>query len=60
VILFAAQFIPSYTRVLSPSVELDPFFIATMVTVISTISKFIAGLMLAIGFWTMARVANKT
>jgi hypothetical protein len=58
-ILFAAQFIPSYTSVLFPSIKFDPFFVALMVTLIATISKFIAGLMLAIGFWTMARVANK-
>jgi hypothetical protein len=58
-ILFAAQFIPSYMSVLFPSIKFDPFFIAIMVTIIATISKFVAGLMLAIGFWTMARVANK-
>ena len=58
-ILFTAQFIPSYTTALFPSVKFDPFFIATMVTIIATISKFIAGFMLAIGFWTMARVVNK-
>jgi hypothetical protein len=58
-IIFAAQFIPSYANILFPSIELDPFFIATMVTIIATLSKPVAGLMLGIGFWTMARVANK-
>ena len=59
-IIFAAQFIPSYAGILFPSIKLDPFFIATMVTFIATLSKPIAGLMLGIGFWTMARVAQKT
>lgn len=58
-ILFAAQFIPSSASTLFPSLELDPFLIATMVTIIATLSKPVAGLMLGIGFWTMARSANK-
>jgi hypothetical protein len=58
-IIFLAQFVPSYASTLFPSLELDPFFIARMVTIISTLSKPIAGLMFGIGFWTMARVADK-
>jgi MFS family permease len=58
-ILFLAQFVPSYATVLFPSIDLDPFFLAYFVTLIATISKPLAGLMLGIGFWTMARAAEK-
>lgn len=59
-VFFLAQFVPSYTTLLFSSIKPDPFFMATWVTLIATISKPLAGLMLALGFWTMARVAEKT
>lgn len=57
-VFFLAQFGPQYVSVLFPSIQLDPFFISTLVTVIATISKPLAGLMLGIGFWTMARLVE--
>lgn len=59
-VFFLAQFVPSYTTLLFSSIRPDPFFMATWVTLIATVSKPLAGLMLALGFWTMARVAERT
>jgi hypothetical protein len=58
-IFFAAQFIPLYTSVFLPLIKFDPFFTSTLVTIIATLSKPFAGLMLGIGFWTMASVVEK-
>ena len=59
-VFFLAQFVPSYTTLLFSSIRPDPFFMATWVTLVATVSKPLAGLMLALGFWTMARVAERT
>jgi hypothetical protein len=56
-IFFLSQFIPTYVPI--SSVHADPFFISALVTIIATISKPIAGLMLGIGFWIMARLVEK-
>ena len=53
-IFFLSQYIGLYAKILLPFAHLDPFFIATMVTVVVTTSKPVAGLMLLIGFWTTA------
>jgi hypothetical protein len=58
-IFFMSQYVALYANILFPFIDLDPFFISTMVTVVGTISKPVAGLMLAIGFWTIARVVEK-
>lgn len=58
-IFFLSQYIILYANILLPFIYLNPFFIATMVTVVATTSKPIAGLMLGIGFWTTAKKVEK-
>jgi hypothetical protein len=58
-IFFLSQYIVLYANILLPFITLNPFFIATMVTVVATTSKPIAGLMLGIGFWTTAMKVEK-
>lgn len=55
---FLAQFTPSLTNLLSPLLKLDSFTVARWTTVIVTISKPIAGFMLAFQFWAIAKVTS--
>lgn len=55
---FLMQFSGSFVNGISPT-SLNQFFLASLVTLIISFSKPIGGLMLGIGFWTMARFARK-
>jgi hypothetical protein len=56
---FLAQFSPSYMAYLPiPSLVPNQFYMATLTTLISTISKPLAGLMLGIAFWSMAKLTE--
>jgi hypothetical protein len=56
---FFAQFTPSITNFVSPILKLDSFTVARWTTVIVTVSKPIAGFMLAFQFWAIANVTSK-
>jgi hypothetical protein len=58
-VFFVGQFIAFFTSDISTIMGIDQFFLASATTLITTLSKPLGGLMLAIGFWSMARVARK-
>ena len=58
-IFFIAQFTPYITSFISPALSLDSFSVARWGTLIVTISKPIAGLMLGLQFWAIAMVTAK-
>jgi hypothetical protein len=57
---FFAQFTPSVANFLSPILKLDSFTVARWTIVIVTVSKPIAGFMLAFQFWAIAKVTSKS
>lgn len=57
---FFAQFTPSVANLLSPILKLDSFTVARWTIVIVTVSKPIAGFMLAFQFWAIAKVTSKS
>jgi hypothetical protein len=57
-IFFIGQFIASFSNEISSVFNVDNFFLASFTTVILTLSKPLGGLMLGIGFWSMARVGK--
>ena len=58
-IFFMAQFTPFLTNFVSPALSLDSFTVARWSTLIVTMSKPIAGLMLGLQFWAIAMVTAK-
>lgn len=58
-VFFVGQFIAFFTNDISTIIRIDQFFLASATTLITTLSKPLGGLMLAIGFWSMARVARR-
>ena len=58
-IFFMAQFTPFLTSLVSPALSLDSFTVARWSTLIVTMSKPIAGLMLGLQFWAIAMVTAK-
>jgi hypothetical protein len=57
-IFFIGQFVASFPNEISTIFNVDKFFLASFTTVIITLSKPLGGLMLGIGFWSMARVGK--
>jgi hypothetical protein len=57
---FFAQFTPSVANFLSPILKLDSFTVVRWTTVIVTVSKPVAGFMLAFQFWAIAKVTSKS
>jgi hypothetical protein len=57
---FFAQFTPSVANFISPILKLDSFMVARWSIIIVTVSKPIAGFMLAFQFWAMSRVTSKS
>ena len=58
-VFFIGQFIVFFTNDISSIFKIDQFFLASLATVITTLSKPLGGLMLGIGFWSMAKVATR-
>ena len=56
---FLMQFSASFASIVSPITGLNQFYLTGLVTLIISFSKPIGGLMLGIGFWTMAKFAGK-
>ena len=60
-VFFIGQFTAFFINEIYSITKIDQFFIASMTTLITVLSKPLGGLMLAIGFWSMAKVgANKS
>jgi hypothetical protein len=57
-IFFVGQFVASFTNEISSMVHVDRFFLASFTTIIITLSKPLGGLMLGIGFWSMAKLGK--
>jgi hypothetical protein len=57
-IFFIGQFVASFPNEISTIFNVDKFFLASFTTVIITLSKPLGGLMLGIGFWSMAQVGK--
>jgi hypothetical protein len=57
---FIGQFTAFFTNEISSTFGVDEFFLASLTTVITTLSKPLGGLMLGIGFWSMARVEKRS
>ena len=55
-VFFIGQFVSSFTNEISSIINVDRFFLASFTTIIVTLSKPLGGLMLGIGFWSMAKV----
>ena len=58
-VFFLGQFVASFTNEISSIINVDRFFLASFTTIIVTLSKPLGGLMLGIGFWSMAKVGRK-
>jgi len=58
-VFFIGQFVASFTNEISLIINVDQFFLASFTTIIITLSKPLGGLMLGIGFWSMARVGKR-
>jgi hypothetical protein len=59
-VFFLVQFPLIFTKVLLPEVSINQFVIVSWITLIASLSKPIGGLMLAIGFWAVGRVGEKS
>jgi hypothetical protein len=57
-VFFIGQFVAFFTNEVSSIINVDPFFLATLTTLITTLSKPLGGLMLGIAFWSIARVGK--
>jgi hypothetical protein len=57
-VFFMGQFVSSFTNEISSIINVDRFFLASSTTIIVTLSKPLGGLMLGIGFWSMAKVGR--
>jgi hypothetical protein len=57
-VFFIGQFSAFFTNEISSITNVDQFFLAALTTLISTLSKPLGGLMLAIAFWSMAKVGK--
>jgi hypothetical protein len=57
-VFFTGQFVSSFTNEISSIINVDRFFLASFTTIIVSLSKPLGGLMLGIGFWSMAKVGK--
>lgn len=57
-VFFLGQFVASFTNEISSVVQVDRFFLASFTTIIITLSKPLGGLMLGLGFWSMAKIGK--
>jgi hypothetical protein len=57
-VFFIGQFSAFFTNEISLIINVDQFFLAAFTTLITTLSKPLGGLMLAIAFWSMAKVGK--
>ena len=57
---FIGQFTAFFTNEIFSTFGVDQFFLASLTTLIITLSKPLGGLMLGIGFWSMAKVAKRS
>jgi hypothetical protein len=57
-VFFTGQFVSSFTNEIPSIINVDRFFLASFTTIIVSLSKPLGGLMLGIGFWSMAKVGK--
>ena len=57
-IFFIGQFVAFYPNEISSIINVDQFFLASLTTIITTLSKPLGGLMLGIAFWSMSRMGK--
>ncbi|MGB7679707.1 MAG: hypothetical protein WBL49_12930 [Nitrososphaeraceae archaeon] len=57
-IFFIGQFVAFYPNEISSIINVDQFFLASVTTLITTLSKPLGGLMLGIAFWSMSRMGK--
>jgi hypothetical protein len=57
-VFFLGQFVASFPNEISSVIHVDRFLLASLTTIIVTLSKPLGGLMLGIGFWSMARIGK--
>ena len=58
-LFFWTQFIIPLANIMAPRFSIDPFVLANWISIMLTISKPIAGLMLAVQFWAVAKIMSK-
>jgi hypothetical protein len=57
-VFFIGQFVAFFTNEISSIINVDQFFLASLTTLITTLSKPLGGLMLGIAFWSMSRMGK--
>jgi hypothetical protein len=57
-VFFIGQFVAFYPNEISSIINVDQFFLASLTTLITTLSKPLGGLMLGIAFWSMSRMGK--
>jgi hypothetical protein len=57
-VFFIGQFVAFFTDEISSIINVDQFFLASLTTLITTLSKPLGGLMLGIAFWSMSRMGK--
>ncbi|MGA9298569.1 MAG: hypothetical protein WBV72_14275 [Nitrososphaeraceae archaeon] len=57
-VFFIGQFAAFFTNEISSIINVDQFFLASLTTFITTLSKPLGGLMLGIAFWSMSRMGK--
>ncbi|MGC2387408.1 MAG: hypothetical protein WA460_10040 [Nitrososphaeraceae archaeon] len=57
-VFFIGQFVAFYPDEISSIINVDQFFLASLTTLITTLSKPLGGLMLGIAFWSMSRMGK--
>jgi hypothetical protein len=57
-VFFIGQFVAFFTNEISSIINVDQFFLASLTTLITTLSKPLGGLMLGIAFWSMSKIGK--
>jgi hypothetical protein len=57
-VFFIGQFAAFFTNEISSVINVDQFFLASLTTFITTLSKPLGGLMLGIAFWSVAKIGK--
>jgi hypothetical protein len=59
-VFFLAQFTTPPLLALAPIINVDQFFVTTIITIVLTLSKPIGGLIIGLQFWVMAKSVSRT
>ena len=57
-VFFSGQFVAFFINEVSSIINVDQFFLASLTTLITTLSKPLGGLMLGIAFWSIAKIGK--